>query len=144
MTAAYSWRRAAVSIGEEAGMNVSKEQRAAIGEAVMKLERDLYGRGPSSIRVSVSDSAPQVITVLSVDSLTAADRTLVERGLVHSVTTHHQALHGATADDFCQEIADVVGPEPDAYLAQVDPHTGYAVRVFVFTEGVLPGHGGSR
>lgn len=119
-------------------MHVTKEQRAAIGEAVMKLEREFYGRGPSSIRVSVSDSAPQVITVLSVDSLTAADRTLVDRGHVASVTAHHQALHGATAGDFCEEVENVVGQAPDAYLAQVDPDTGYAVRVFVFTE-VLDG-----
>lgn len=117
-------------------MNVSKEQRAAIGEAVMKLEREFYGRGPSSIRVSVSDSAPQVITVLSLDSLTAADRTLVDRGQVQSVTAHHQALHGATAPDFCKEVENVVGQGPDAYLAQVDPDTGYAVRVFVFTAGL--------
>ena len=117
-------------------MKISKEQRAAIGETVMKLERDFYGRGPSSIRVSVSDSAPEVITVLSVDSLTAADRTLVERGMVGSVTRHHQVLHNATADDFCAEVGSVIGQKPDAYLAQVDAHTGYAVRVFVFTDGL--------
>lgn len=117
-------------------MNITKEQRAAVGEAVMKLERDFYGRGPSSIRVSVSDSAPEVITVLSVDSLTAADRTLVERGSVEAVSAHHRAVHEATGADFCSAVEDTVGQRPDAYLAQVDPATGYAVRIFVFTDGV--------
>ncbi|MPZ90010.1 MAG: DUF2294 family protein [Nitriliruptorales bacterium] len=115
-------------------MAITKEQRAAIGEAVMRLERDFYGRGPSSIRVATSDSAPEVITVLSVDSLTAADRTLVDRGAVGAVVAHHEAVHFATYDDFCKEVGAIVGQRPDAYFAQVDPHTGYAVRVFVFDE----------
>lgn len=115
-------------------MAITKEQRAAIGEAVMRLERDFYGRGPSSIRVATSDSAPQVITVLSVDSLTAADRTLVDRGAVSAVVAHHEAVHFATHDDFCKEVETILGQPPDAYFAQVDPHTGYAVRVFVFDQ----------
>ena len=116
-------------------MTITKDQRAAIGEAVMRLERDFYGRGPSSIRVATSDSAPQIVTVLSVDSLTVADRTLVERGAVAAVVAHHEAVHLATHDVFSKEIEAIVGQRPDAYFAQVDPHTGYAVRVFVFDDG---------
>jgi uncharacterized protein YbcI len=114
-------------------MHITKEQRSAIGEAVMRLERDFYGRGPSSIRVSISDSAPEVITVLSVDSLTAADRTLLDRGSEDAIRAHHRAVHEATEDDFRAAVQKVVGVAPDAYLAQVDPATGFAVRIFVFT-----------
>ena len=118
-------------------MEVTRDQRAALGEAVMKLERDFYGRGPSSVRVSVSDSAPFVITVLSVDSLTAADRTLTERDHVAAVVSHHQAIHNATAEDFVAQFEGILGWRPDAYLAQVDPKNGYAVRVFVRTDDDL-------
>ncbi|MGH9068724.1 MAG: Na-translocating system protein MpsC family protein [Acidimicrobiales bacterium] len=120
-------------------MQVSKERRAAIGDAVMRLERELYGRGPSLIRVSVSDSQPDVITVLSVDTLTSADRTLVQQGMVASVVSHHQAIHQATARYFCEEIETLVGRGPVSYMAQVDPGTGYAVRVFVFEDEVAGG-----
>ena len=115
-------------------MEVSRDQRAALGEAVMKLERDFYGRGPSLVRVSVSDSDPYVITVLSVDSLTAADRTLTERDSTVAVLSHHQALHAVTAEDFCEQVETITGSYPNAYLAQVDPKTGFAVRVFVFSD----------
>lgn len=114
---------------------IPKEQRAAVGEAVMKLEREFYGRGPESVRVSVSEGDPDVITVLSVDSLTTMDRTLADRDRVPAVVAHHQAIHDATAPDFCNEVTNIVGRRPDAYLAQVEPSTGYAVRVFVFTRG---------
>ena len=115
-------------------MELSRDQRAQLQEVIMKLERDFYGRGPSLVRVSVSDSAPHVITVLSVDSLTAADRTLTDRNLVAPVVAHHEAVHIATADDFVDEVETIVGLRPNAYMAQVDPRTGYAVRVFVFDE----------
>jgi len=125
-------------------MKLTKEQRAAVGEAVMKLERDFYGRGPKTVRVSLSDGPLDVITVLSVDTLTATDRTLVDREMVRAVVAHHQAIHEATADEFCGEVAAIVGRQPTAYLAQVEPNSGYAVRVFVFdddTPAVARGRG---
>jgi uncharacterized protein YbcI len=111
---------------------IGREQRAAIGDAVTRLERDFYGRGPSSVRVSISEGTPTTITVLSLDTLTTSDRTLVDRGVVSAVTAHHEALHAATSEDFRGEVAAIVGTPPSAYFAQVDPNTGYAVRVFVF------------
>jgi uncharacterized protein YbcI len=111
---------------------IDKEQRAAIGEAVTRLERDFYGRGPSSVRVTASEGTPVIITVLSLDTLTTSDRTLIDRGVVSAVTAHHEALHEATSQDFRTEVAAIVGIMPTAYFAQVDPRTGYAVRVFVF------------
>lgn len=115
-------------------MNITKEQRAAVAEAVMQLERDFYGRGPTSVRVSISNGDPEVITALSIDTLTVMDRTLVDRDMVPKVVEHHQAVHQATAAEFCDDIEDIVGRRPSAYLAQVDPATGYAVRVFVFAD----------
>ncbi|MGI8873537.1 MAG: Na-translocating system protein MpsC family protein [Egibacteraceae bacterium] len=115
-------------------MNLTKEQLAAIAEAVTRLERDLYGRGPSSVRVSSSGDNPRVVTVLSVDSLTTMDRTLAERDKVQAVVAHHQAVGEATSEDFIGGIEVIVERRPDVYLAQVDPETGYAVRVFLFAE----------
>ena len=113
-------------------MEISNEDRAAVGETVVKLERDFYGRGPGSVKVSIGGGDLSVITVLSVDSLSAMDRTLIDRDRRSAVVSHHQAVNDATADDFCDAIADIVGRGVDSYLAQVDPSTGYAVRVFVF------------
>ena len=90
-------------------MPIDKEQRAAIAESITRLERDFYGRGPSSVRVSCSGGEPEVITVLSRDTLTVADRTLVERGVIQAVISRHDALHLATWDDFCSEVAAIVG-----------------------------------
>jgi uncharacterized protein YbcI len=115
-------------------MDLSREQRAAVAESVMKLERDFYGRGPKSVRVSLSAGPLNVITVLSIDTLTTMDRTLVDRDRVAAVVAHHQAIHEATADEFRREISAIVGRTPTAYLAQVEPSTGYAVRVFIFDD----------
>ena len=85
-------------------MEISKEQRAAVAESITRLERDFYGRGPTSVRVSVSNGDPEVITALSIDRLTAMDRTLADRGMVAQVVAHHQAVHQATSSEFCGEV----------------------------------------
>lgn len=113
-------------------MEITREQRAAIAEVITKLERDFYGRGPTSVRVSVSNGDPELITALSIDRLTNMDRTLANRGMVTEVVAHHQAVHEATSAEFCAGVAQIVGRRPSSYLAQLDPGTGYAVRVFVF------------
>lgn len=115
-------------------MPIDRDQRAQIGEAVTRLERDFYGRGPSSVRVTASDGTPEIVTVLSLDTLTTSDRTLAERGGIGAIRAHHQAVHEVTSDDFRAEVRAIVGEEPSAYFAQVDPHTGSAVRVFVFAD----------
>lgn len=122
-------------------MEISKEQRAAVAESITRLERDFYGRGPTSVRVSVSNGDPEVITALSIDRLTAMDRTLADRGMVAQVVAHHQAVHQATSNEFCDEVEQIVGRRPSAYLAQLDPQTGYAVRVFVFANAYAPDRG---
>lgn len=113
-------------------MEITREQRAGLGEAVVRLEREFYGRGPRSVRVSVSDGDPDTVTVLSIDSLTVMDRTLSERNMQAAIVQHHQAIHEATAGDFLDEVETILGRRPGSYLSQVDPDSGYAVRVFIF------------
>jgi len=116
-------------------LRISREQRAAIGEAVVRLERQFYGRGPSSVRVSVTEETPVSIVALSIDSLTVADRALNERGRQDAVLRHVESLNAATREDFVRAIEEIVGQPVTAYLAQIHPLTGYGIRVFLFDEG---------
>ena len=115
-------------------VQVSREQRAAIGDAVVRLERQFYGRGPSSVRVSVAEEAPVSIVALSIDGLTAADRTLNERGRPDAVLRHVESLNDATREDFVHAVEEIVGQPVSAYLAQIHPITGYGIRVFLFDD----------
>lgn len=114
-------------------MRITKAQRNAVAEKITSLERAFYGRGPRNVQVSVSDDEPVSLVVLSIDTLTVADAVLGERGYRDAVIKHHQALHDATRQDFLEAIESIVGETVTAYLAQVIPATGYAVRVFVFS-----------
>jgi uncharacterized protein YbcI len=114
-------------------MRITKAQRNAVAEKITSLERAFYGRGPRNVQVSVSDDEPVSLVVLSIDTLTAADSVLSERGHRDAVIKHHEALHEATRQDFLDAIETIVGATVTAYLAQVHPSTGYAVRVFVFS-----------
>lgn len=114
-------------------MRITKAQRNAVAEKITSLERAFYGRGPRNVQVSVSDDEPVSLVVLSIDTLTVADSVLSERGHRDAVIKHHEALHDATRQDFLEAIENIVGATVTAYLAQVHPSTGYAVRVFVFS-----------
>jgi uncharacterized protein YbcI len=114
-------------------MRITKAQRNAVAEKITSLERAFYGRGPRNVQVSVSDDDPVSLIVLSIDTLTVADAVLGERGYRDAVIKHHEALHDATRQDFLDAVESVVGETVTAYLAQVHPSTGYAVRVFVFS-----------
>ena len=114
-------------------MRITKAQRNAVAERITGLERAFYGRGPRNVQVSVSDDEPVSLVVLSIDTLTVADAVLGERGYRDAVIKHHEALHDATRQDFLDAVESIVGETVTAYLAQVHPTTGYAVRVFVFS-----------
>lgn len=116
-----------------AAMRITKAQRNAVAERITSLERTFYGRGPRSVQVSVSDDDPISLIVLSIDTLTVADAVLGERGYLDAVVSHHEALQAATRGDFLEAVETIVGSPVSAYLAQVHPTTGSAVRVFVFS-----------
>ena len=115
-------------------MRITKAQRNAVAEKITSLERTFYGRGPRNVKVSVSEDDPVSLVVVSVDSLTVADAVLTERGHRAAVIQHHEALHEATREDFLSAVEAIVGEPVSAYLAQVHPGTGNAVRVFVFSD----------
>lgn len=117
-------------------MRITRAQRNAVAEKITSLERTFYGRGPRNVQVSVSDDDPVSLVVLSLDSLTVADAVLGERGHREAVIRHHEALHAATRADFLEAVEAIVGRPATAYLAQVHPDTGSAIRVFVFSEHV--------
>jgi uncharacterized protein YbcI len=115
-------------------VRITRAQRNAVAEKITNLERAFYGRGPRNVKVSVSEDDPISLVVLSIDSLTVADAVLSDRGHREAVIRHHEALHEATRSDFLDAIESIVGSPVSAYLAQVHPNTGYAVRVFVFSD----------
>jgi uncharacterized protein YbcI len=120
-------------------MRITKAQRNAVAEKITSLERAFYGRGPRNVQVSVSDDEPVSLIVLSIDTLTVADAVLTERGYRDAVISHHEALHDATRQEFLDAVEGVVGEAVTAYLAQVHPSTGHAVRVFVFSSEIPAG-----
>jgi uncharacterized protein YbcI len=115
-------------------VQITRVQRNAVAERITQLERSFYGRGPSNVKVSVSQEEPVSLVVLSIDSLTAADIVLGERGYREAVLRHHEALHEATRADFISAVEEIVDARVHAYLAQVHPETGHAVRVFIFAD----------
>ena len=80
---------------------MSREQRAAIGEAIVRLERQFYGRGPSSVRVSVTEEtslqdAIELISFHRINCLPVVDADRYVRGVLTTtdlLTTLYRVLN---------------------------------------------------
>lgn len=93
-----------------------------ISDEIVRLTREGTGRGPVRARVVVDGDA---IVVLMQDTLTRAERTLVDAGRPDEVLALRRA------------IQDVLRP---AYTAAVERITGRAARTFMSTTSASPDH----
>jgi uncharacterized protein YbcI len=99
------------------------EQLAAISNAIVKIFRDSYGRGPTKAKTYAFDEF--VLCVLE-DILTTVERTLVERGeeaLVRKVRL--------TFQQFTDAVETLTGRPVVAYHSQVTFHPSVGFEMFV-------------
>jgi uncharacterized protein YbcI len=112
-----------VSDGDQHG-----EQLAAVSNAIVRILREFYGRGPTKAKTYHFDN--YVFCVLE-DIFTTVERTLVERGEQDLVRTVRLTFQEAVADRFTNAVAEAMGRPVVAYQSQVvfDPPMGFEVFV---------------
>lgn len=113
--------------------------RAAISNAMMRVTREFYGRGPQRAKTYLADD--YVFCVLE-DLLTTVERTLLEAGqslLVRHVRLRFQDMAGAV---FVGEIETLTGHKVLAAHSQIvfDPDTVF--HIFVLAPDARQGDGG--
>lgn len=113
--------------------------RAAISNAMMRVTRDFYGRGPQRAKTYLADD--YVFCVLE-DLLTTVERTLLDGGqslLVRHVRLRFQDMSGAV---FAREIETLTGRKVLAAHSQIvfDPDTVF--HIFVLAPDARRGNGG--
>lgn len=93
---------------------------AAISNAVVKVHADNIGRGPTKARTYINSG---VVTCLLEDTLTRAERTLVEAGETQRVLDLRRSLRDSMRSELVGEIEKLTGRGVRATISgtQVDP-----------------------
>jgi uncharacterized protein YbcI len=128
---------------EERGRSVT----AQISTEMVRLYKDLFGRGPTSARANFA-GADLVIVTLE-DTLTPAERTMAELGEHQRLRDVRLFFQYAREQDFRDVIENATGRRVRAFISGMDTRADVACEVFylhpvlhVQPEGANDGRGG--
>jgi len=104
----------------------------AISNAITKLQRDHYGRGPDSVRTVIGYD--HIICFLE-NSFMPVERTLLAAGEGDAVRETRLAFQRAMEERFTAIIEEISGRKVRAFLSQVSLNPDISVEVFVLERG---------
>ncbi|HEY1277300.1 MAG TPA: Na-translocating system protein MpsC family protein [Thermoleophilaceae bacterium] len=104
------------------------ERLAAVSNAIVRIFREWYGRGPTKAKTYMVDN--YVFTVLE-DILTTVEQTLVENGHEELVRRVRLTFQEAVADLFIGAVSDALERKVMTYHSQVTFHPAMGFEMFV-------------
>ena len=107
---------------------VQKSDAQVISAGMVKIYKDMLGRGPTKVRTSIHDD--MVVTVLA-ESLTKAETTLEEIDSAESVRDLRRTLQNAMADGMKTLVEVTLEREVVCLLSDHSPDPDYAVEVLL-------------
>jgi uncharacterized protein YbcI len=103
---------------------------AAISNEIVRLYKAQFGRGPTSARTLFA--GPDVITVVLEDTLTPAERNLVELGEHQRLRDTRMFFQYASVKDFCEPIEQLTGRKVRSFHSSIDTLVdGMSVETFI-------------
>ena len=106
----------------------NRRSAQAISNAITKLQREHYGRGPDSVRTVVGYD--HIICFLE-NTFMPVERTLIDAGENDAVRQTRLAFQRAMEDRFKSTIEELTGRKVRAFLSQVRLNPDISVEVFV-------------
>jgi uncharacterized protein YbcI len=112
-----------------------------ISNAMTKLHREHYGRGPDSIRTILGED--HVICFLE-DLFMPVERTLLDAGEIEAVRDTRLAFQRAMETRFIEAIETATGRKVRAFLSQIHVAPDISCEVFVLEPDGSPGVAAGR
>ena len=114
----------------------------AVSNAMVKLHKEQFGRGPTNARSYFA--GPDTLVCTLEDSLLPAERTMVEMGEDQRVRESRMFLQVATQAQFVGAVEEIVSRKVRAFASAIDPAPGVVFEIFSFepddthTDGSAP------
>jgi uncharacterized protein YbcI len=102
-----------------------------ISNAMVKLYKEQFGRGPTSVRTHWC--GPNALTSFLEDTFTPAERNLVEMGEHQRLRDTRMIFQYATVREFCEPVERITGRTVRSFQSSIDTEVdGLAIETFIF------------
>jgi uncharacterized protein YbcI len=113
----------------------------AVSNAMVKLHKEQFGRGPTNARSYFA--GPDTLVCTLEDALLPAERTMVEMGEHHRVRESRMFLQVASQEQFVGAVEELVSRKVRAFASAIDPGPGVVFEIFSFEPDDTHGDGAS-
>ena len=122
------------------GANAPEGQsvQAAISNAMVKLYKEQFGRGPTKVRTDFA--GPDTLICTLQDSLTKAERNLVNLGETQRMRDIRMFFQYASEDEFRGTVEQITGRKVWAFISGIDVCEDVSCEVF-YLEQLQKGDG---
>ena len=102
--------------------------RAEISREMVRLYKELFGRGPTGARTEFA--GPDVVICSLENTFTPAERSLVEMGEHQRLRDTRMYFQAATRERFCEIVERLMNRKVRAFISGVDASTDVCAEVF--------------
>jgi uncharacterized protein YbcI len=102
-----------------------------VSNVMVRVYKEQFGRGPTRARTFWA--GPDLLTTVLEDTLTQAERSLVELGEHERLRDSRTFFQYATIRQFCDPVERITGRTVRAFVSGIDTHVdGLSIESFVF------------
>lgn len=112
--------------------------RAEISREMVRLYKELFGRGPTKARTEFA--GPDIIICSLENTFTPAERSLAEMGEHQRLRDTRMYFQAATADKFREIVERLTGRKVRAFISGLDADVDVCSEVFYLEDGHTDGH----
>jgi uncharacterized protein YbcI len=114
----------------EAQADVAERQpvQLAVSNAMVKIYKEQFGRGPTKARTNFA--GPNILVCTLRETLTPAERNLVKMGEDQRLRDVRMFFQYATEHEFRGVVEDLTGRRVEAFVSGIDTGQDLAVEVF--------------
>lgn len=109
-----------------------------ISNAMVRLYKEAYGRGPTKARAQFA--GPDTLVILLEDSMTVVDRNLAAMGEHERLRASRLFFQHALEDQFRSVIERTLGRRTVAFISGIDSRHDVAIEVFTLEPQAHPPH----
>jgi uncharacterized protein YbcI len=118
---------------DTAGGHAYDSIRAEISREMVRLYKELFGRGPTKARTEFA--GPDIVLCSLENTFTPAERSLAEMGEHQRLRDTRMYFQAATSDKFREIIERLTGRKVRAFISGLDANADICSEVFYLEDG---------
>ena len=107
------------------------ETRAMISKAIVRLQAEYYGTGPTKAETSIVDD---LVVVVLEESFTRAEKTLASRGEREAIQHIRRRFQQQMAESFTSVVEQATGRKVRVFLSDTDIDRDVSVETFLLAD----------